>query len=82
MSELMHSFNLRSEKSIFTSKASNPFVALSFVLCSFLQLSIIFIPKLSKMFELSALSPAAVVVLIGLSIVIIAVSEVEKLLFR
>jgi hypothetical protein len=34
------------------------------------------------MFELSALSPAAIAVLIGLSIVIIAVSEVEKLLFR
>jgi Ca2+-transporting ATPase len=82
MSELMHSFNLRSEKSIFASKTANPFVALSFVLCSLLQLSLVFIPKLSTIFELTVLSPAAILVLIGLSVVIIAVSEVEKLLFK
>lgn len=81
MSELLHSFDLRSSKSIFAKKNKNPYVMLSFVLCSVLQLGAALIPQAAAVFGLTVLGRNAILTLLAMSAMIIVVSEAEKLLF-
>ncbi|MGN0164594.1 MAG: cation-translocating P-type ATPase [Lachnospiraceae bacterium] len=82
MSELLHSFDLRSSGSIFSKKQANPFVLLSFILCSILQLGVAMHPKLAGIFGLTLLGRPALLTLLIFSTGIILVSEVEKLIFN
>lgn len=82
MSELIHSFDLRSNHSVFSKKNKNPFVMISFLVCTVLQLAVVIIPQLAVIFGLKTLSHAALLTLLGMSMVIMAVSEVEKLMLK
>ncbi len=83
VSQLFHSFNMRSESSIFTRKTKkNPFVWLSFVLCLGLQASVIIIPPMASLFGVTALTVAEWGIVIGLSALPIVVCEVYKLLIE
>jgi Ca2+-transporting ATPase len=57
VSQLFHSFNLRSEKSVFSRKVKrNPFVIFSFVFCLALQTLVVLIPKAANLFGVASLS--------------------------
>lgn len=79
VSQLFHSFNLRSEKSLFDKSAkSNSFVWIAFILCFALQASVILIPWLSTLFGVARLSLVQWGISIALSAVPLAVGEVYK----
>lgn len=78
MSELLHSFNLRSNHSIFSNRVHNPFVVLSFIVCAILQMGVVIVPKFASVFGLTVLSKPALLTLLALSLTIIVVSEIEK----
>ncbi len=83
ISQLFHSFNMRSEKSIFCRKTkNNPFVWLSFVFCLALQASVILIPSASALFGVSSLSVCEWGIVAGLSVIPLLVCEVYKLLIN
>ena len=82
MSELLHSFDLRSTGSIFSGKNRNPYVLLSFMACTVLQLGVVLNPQLAAVFGLTTLSNSALLILLAMSISIIVVSEIEKLAFK
>lgn len=82
MSELIHSFDLRSSRSVFSRQSKNPFVMISFLVCTALQLAVVIVPQLAVIFGLETLSRAALLTLLGMSFVIMAVSEAEKLVLR
>ena len=80
-SQLFHSFNMRSEKSIFSrDKKKNPFVWLSFSLCLILQTSVILIPKASNLFGLTSLLGVEWVICFALAVCPLVISEIYKLL--
>ena len=79
VSQLFHSFNMRTEKSIFSGDAKpNPFVWLAFGLCFALQSSVIIIPAAANLFGVTALTLTEWAVCISLSVCPIAVCEVYK----
>lgn len=81
VSQLFHSFNLRSEKSVFSrGKKKNPFVIVSFIVCFSMQASVILIPAASSLFGVAQLSAVQWAMSVGLAAVPLAVSEVFKLL--
>lgn len=81
VSQLFHSFNLRSEKSVFSrGKKKNPFVFVAFFFCFSMQASVILIPAASSLFGVVPLSSYQWAMSVGLAAVPLAVSEVFKLL--
>lgn len=82
MSELMHSFDFKSKKSLFKRPPRNLYLTLSFFICSALQLGVVLIPSAAACFSLTPLSFKALVSLILLSSTIILISELEKLLYK
>ena len=55
--ELVHSFNIKSEKSILNSNLfENKFLILSFVLGTILQIGVVIIPGVAKIFDLVPLN--------------------------
>ncbi|MDL2287441.1 cation-translocating P-type ATPase, partial [Eubacteriales bacterium OttesenSCG-928-G02] len=57
ISQLVHCFNVRSEKSIFKTKLfSNPFLIFSFILSLSLQICVIIIPQVSGLFGVTSLN--------------------------
>lgn len=78
-SQLFHSFDLRSEKSIFSrSVKKNPFVWLSFFLCLVLQASVILVPVAATLFGLTALTVREWCISFLLAICPLVVCEVYK----
>jgi Ca2+-transporting ATPase len=56
ISQLFHSFNIHSRKSVFRSNLfGNPYLLLSFIICLGLQLSVVIVPFLSNLFASAAL---------------------------
>ncbi len=83
ISQLFHSFNMRSESSIFARKTKkNPFVWLSFVFCLALQASVILIPAAAKLFGVSILTLLEWGIVMSLSAIPVVVCEVYKLLIN
>lgn len=83
ISQLVHSFNLRSEKSLFrTGITGNPRLILSFIMGVIMQVSVISVPPLAAIFKTSSLSPICWLIVIALSVVPLAVVETEKLASR
>ncbi len=81
MSQLFHSFNMRSERSVFSKKTKkNPFVWLSFIFCLALQASVILIPGAANLFGVSSLTLVEWSISAALSAVPLAVCEVYKML--
>lgn len=84
ISQLFHSFNLRSDKkSIFkVGIFKNKWLILSFVLGIILQTSIIYIPWLSNVFHVHSIEIFDWIIILGLSILPVVLFELYKLIRR
>ena len=81
VSQLFHSFNMRSERSIFRKGiGKNRFVTAAFFICFALQASVILIPSAAALFGVCALSAAEWGICIALSATPVAVCEIYKAL--
>jgi Ca2+-transporting ATPase len=79
MIQLFHSFNVKSERSIFNKHLfNNPFLWLSFFLGLSLQFAIIYIKPLASFFRVIPLSLNNVLISIGLAFLIIPIIEIIK----
>ncbi len=79
LSQLVHSFHMRSDRPLadigfFT----NPKLLLSFVLCAFLQISVITFPFAAKIFSVTPLSVSAWCVVAILSLLPLPIVELQK----
>lgn len=79
LSQLVHAFHMRSDHPLaeigfFT----NPNLILSFVLCAFLQVSVIMLPFAARIFSVTPLSTAAWCVVILLSLLPLPLVELQK----
>ncbi|MDF2905773.1 MAG: hypothetical protein K0R34_1094 [Herbinix sp.] len=79
LSQLFHSFNMRSEHSlakigVFTNRK----LVYSFIICAFLQIIVLTVPALSKIFQVVPLKPRQWAITLLLSIVPILVVELQK----
>lgn len=83
LSQLVHSFNLRSDGSLFkTGLKSNPALLGAFIIGALMQISVISIPLLSGIFRTVPLSPTAWLIVAALSLAPLPVVELEKAFFR
>lgn len=79
MLELIHSFNIKSEGSIFkTGILENKYLMFSLVGGIALQLAVIFIPSIAQIFELVPLSKIQWIITIILSLMPIPIMELQK----
>lgn len=77
--ELIHSINIKSEKSIFkTNIFDNKYLIGSFVLGVLLQCVVIFVPSLAKIFKLVTLNKEQWIYTIIISIMPIVIVEIQK----
>ena len=77
--ELIHVFNIRSEKSIFrTNLFSNKYLIGAFFLGAILQISVVVIPSLSVIFEVQSLSLQQWIYTIAISIMPLIIVEIQK----
>ncbi len=82
-SQLFHSFNLHSEKSVFSRKGNkNPFVWVSFIFCLILECAVILVPAAAELFGVAALSISEWAICFALSAVPLAVCEIYKSLIK
>ena len=83
LTQLIHAFNIKSEKSIFNKQIfNNKYLWLAFVVGIGLQLCVIYIPFLANIFDLVPLDLRHVLISIGLSLIMLIVSEIVKLVKR
>ncbi len=81
LSQLFHSFNMRSEYPLSEIGVfSNRKLVYSFIICTFLQIAVITIPPLAKVFQVVPLSMRQWAVVLFLSFVPIIIVEAQKLL--
>jgi Ca2+-transporting ATPase len=80
LSELFHSFNMRSEHSLSEiGILSNKKLVYSFIVCAFLQISVITIPPLAKVFQVVPLTSRQWAITLFLSFMPIIVIEIQKM---
>lgn len=80
ISQLIHAFNMRTEKSIFSIHIlSNKYLVGAFLVGLLMQVSVIMLPALSKIFLVKSLDLFQWAIVFGLSFVPILVVELEKL---
>lgn len=83
MCEIFHAYNMRSQKqSIFTLKKNNKMLLLAMILSLVLTLLVIYVPFLSGVFSLQALTARELAVSLGLSVSIIPLVEAVKAVKR
>lgn len=81
ISQLVHAFNMRSDKSIFTVNIlSNIYLIGSLLIGVALQAGVIMIKPLAVIFKVVSLSPVQWLIIAGLCIVPIVIVEIEKFL--
>lgn len=79
ISQLVHAFNMRTDKSIFKIHIlSNKYLCLAFVVGIAMQMSVIMVPVLSSIFAVSALSLKQWAIVMGLSFIPVIFVEFEK----
>lgn len=79
MLELIHSFNVKSDESIFkVGLFENKYLLGAFVLGTVLQLGIIFVPSLTEIFKLTQLNTTQWLITIAISIAPIIIVEIQK----
>ena len=77
--ELIHSFNVKSEKSLFkTGIFDNKYLVGSLILGIFVQTVVILIPQIAEIFELTSLNSMQWMITIGISLLPIPVIELQK----
>ncbi|MDD3766547.1 MAG: calcium-translocating P-type ATPase, PMCA-type [Eubacteriales bacterium] len=83
LSQLVHSFDVRSEKSIFeTGIFANMYLLYSFIICTGAQVLVIGIPFLAKLFKVVPLTLSQWLVVAALSLVPLLISEIQKAFAR
>lgn len=83
MSQLVHAFNMRSDKSIFTIDLfDNKYLVWSLVIGVLLQVMVITIRPIAVIFKVCALSPACWLIVLFLCLLPIALVELEKYLSK
>ena len=83
LSQLVHAFNMRSEKSIFRIHLfSNKFLCLAFVIGTLMQAAVISVPALAQIFSAVPLNGIQWAVVAGLSLVPIVFVEFEKAVLK
>lgn len=79
MIEMVHSFNIRSEESIFKVGIShNKYLVAAFILGTIMQVGIVFIPAISKVFSLVSLNLVQWLYVALISIAPIVIIEIQK----
>ena len=79
MLELVHSFNIKSNESIFkTGILNNIYLVGAFIIGSILQIAVISIPVLSKLFECVPLNGTQWIMVLTISISPIVIMEIQK----
>lgn len=79
MLELVHSLNIRSEKSIFkVGLFKNVYLIGAFVLGVVLQVSVVLIPSVARIFDVVSLNKMQWIYTIGISILPIILVELQK----
>ncbi|MBH1940678.1 calcium-translocating P-type ATPase, PMCA-type [Mobilitalea sibirica] len=79
LSQLFHSFNMRSRRSLSEiGLFSNPKLVISFLICSFLQVTVISVPFLSRVFQVVPLNLRQWALVLLLSFTPIVVVELQK----
>ncbi len=79
MLELIHSFNVKSEESIFKAGIlENKYLIGAFLLGTILQVGIVFIPSLAEIFKLTQLNNIQWLITSGISIAPIFIIEIQK----
>ena len=77
--ELIHSFNIKSEKSIFeTGFFENKYLLGSFVLGVFIQVVVVVVPMLANVFEVVPLNLTQWIITVAISLLPIPVMELQK----
>lgn len=83
ISQLVHAFNLKTEKSIFSINLfNNPYLIGSLIIGIFLQVAVIMVPTLSNIFKVVPLNSIQWLVVLVLCIMPVVIVEIEKLLTR
>ena len=81
ISQLVHAFNMRSEKSLFKiGFATNPKLVSAFFICLLMQISVITVPPLASVFNTAPLNTVQWTIVAALSIVPLIAVEFEKTL--
>ena len=77
--ELVHSFNIKSDVSIFQMKIrNNPYLIGSFFLGIFLQVIVVMVPMLAQVFKLVPLTAIQWLLVAGISVMPILIMELQK----
>lgn len=80
LSQLVHVFNIRSEKSIFLkSLFNNIYIIFAFIICLILQVIVVIIPEIASVFKVKPLNPSQWLIILFLSLIPILVVEFEKI---
>ncbi len=78
--ELVHSFNIRSEESIFkTGLFQNKFLMFAFIGGAFLQTIVVIVPQFAEVFKLTNLTGKQWLYTIGISLLPVVIMEIQKL---
>ena len=79
MLELIHSFNVKSEESIFkVGILENKYLIGAFLLGTILQVGIVFIPTLAELFKLTELNSIQWLITLAISLAPIVIIEIQK----
>ena len=79
MLELVHSFNIKSEESIFkVGITKNPYLIGSFILGAVLQIGVVSIPYIAQIFKCTPLNIEQWLITLGISICPIFIMEIQK----
>lgn len=79
MLELIHSFNIKSEESIFKAGTKrNPYLIGSFILGAILQIGVVSISNVAYIFECVPLNGTQWLIVVGISICPIIIMELQK----
>ena len=77
--ELVHSLNIKSERSIFeTGLFENKYLIGSFILGAFIQIIVVIVPLFAKIFELTSLNITQWIITLIISILPIPIMEIQK----
>ncbi len=83
LTELFHSFNVKSERSLLGKKTfNNKYLIGSFLLGLFLQMIVLYVPGINGIFELEALNIGHLAISIGLAFSVVILMEIAKLVRR
>ncbi len=83
MTEIFHSFNMRSRRqSVFTLKGHNGMLWLSMLLAFGLTVAVLYVPYLPEIFGFTTVKPIEFLIAVGLAFTIIPIVEITKFIQR